>query len=97
MITDTCPLIILDSNRRSQSLDTVSIEYSLKDAFRAMAVTLVSHPVPPLTQLNALNIQMVSLGLDTLWRHVGRLYGPLSLEGKLIEQWERSLVSALPI
>lgn len=71
--------------------------YCLTDAPKALAVTLVSHPVPPLTQLNALNIQMVSLALDTLWRHVGRLYGTLSLEEKLIEQWERSLVSALPL
>jgi hypothetical protein len=97
MITDTCPFIMLDSNRRSQSLDIVSTGYCLTDAPRAMAVTLVSHPVPPLTQLNALNIPMVSLALDTIWRDVGRLYGPFSLEEKLIEQWERTLVSALPL
>ena len=97
MITDTCPFIILDSNRCSQSLDTVSTGYCLTDAPKVMAVTLVSHPVPPLTQPNALNIQMVSPALDTLWRHIGRLYGPFSLEEKLIEQWERSLVSALPL
>jgi len=57
----------------------------------------VSHPVPPLTQHNALNIHTVSLTLDAIWRDVGWLYGPFSLEEKLIKQWGRSLVSGLPL
>ena len=95
MVTNTCLLILLDQNRRYEPLYIISTAYCLKDATRAIYVTMVSHPVTPASQTDTVRRLQEIQSLVTCWAHEGRLCGSFSLGKEVTEGWGRSLVSAL--
>src|ERR1700729_1045625 len=97
MVTNTSPMILLDLNRRSEPPGTISTELCPTDAPRAIAVTLVSRPVPPPSQTDTVLMLQLLQSLDTYWRHVGRFCEGFILGKELVGCREMSLVSGLPL
>jgi hypothetical protein len=90
-------MILLDLNRRSEPPGTISTELCPTDAPRAIAVTLVSRPVPPPSQTDTVLMLQLLQSLDTYWRHVGRFCEGFLLGKELVGCREMSLVSGLPL